>query len=153
MNYWIMKSEPTEFGINDFNNTNEFSTMWTGVRNYQARNFIKNDMRLGDFAFFWHSSCKYPGIYGIIKICSKAYPDPTQFDQTSEYFDQKSDINNPRWFSVTVQLIRKINYIAIESLRKINSLKNLQVLRSGNRLSISKITKEEWEIINSIVNQ
>lgn len=153
MNYWIMKSEPTEFGINDFNNTNEFSTMWTGVRNYQARNFIKNDMRLGDFAFFWHSSCKYPGIYGIIKICSQAYPDPTQFDQTSEYFDQKSDINNPRWFSVTVQLIRKINYIAIESLRKINSLKNLQVLKSGNRLSISKITKEEWEIINSIVNQ
>lgn len=152
-NYWIMKSEPSEFGIDDFNNSNNFSTLWTGVRNYQARNFIKNDMQINDRAFFWHSSCKNPGIYGIIKISSKASPDPSQFDKTSKYFDEKSNKNNPRWFCISVQLLKKSNYISIEALRKIEQLKNLQVLRKGNRLSITKVTKEEWEVINSLINQ
>ncbi len=151
MQYWLMKSEPSEFSIDDFAITNNFSVEWFGVRNYQARNFMVREMQLGDLALFWHSSCKNPGIYGVVEISKEAHPDVTQFDPRNEYFDPKATDENPIWYCVTVKLVRKSQYISIKELRAVAGLEDMQVLKKGNRLSITGVTDKEWEIIQHLI--
>ncbi len=148
MKYWLLKTEPHSFNIDHLEELTHQITPWEGVRNYQARNFIRDDMAEKDLAFFYHSSCQDPGIVGIVKIVSKAYPDDTAFDSNSQYFDAKSNRNNPRWYRVDVQLIKKFKYpISLKQLRGTSSLRDFVLLRKGNRLSVLPVTKEQWEII------
>ncbi|MCX8515218.1 MAG: EVE domain-containing protein [Burkholderiales bacterium] len=153
MQYWLMKSEPTEVSIDDLSSFKQQTVEWFGIRNYQARNFMRNQMQIGDLAFFWHSSCKQPGIYGIVKIVSKAHPDSLQFDINSEYYEPKSTPENPRWWCVDVQLVKKINYISIQQLRSYPELHTMQVLQKGNRLSITKVDGKQWNFIANLINQ
>lgn len=148
-NYWLMKSEPNELSIYDLEKLH--TVEWFGIRNYQARNFMIKGMQIGDLAFFWHSSCKNPGIYGIIEICTTAHPDSTQFIANHKYYDPKSTINKPIWFCVDVKFKSISNYISIEKLRTIPKLSEMQVLKKGNRLSITKVSQEEWQIINNLI--
>lgn len=146
MNYWIMKSEPSVFGI-DHLIQKSHDEPWDGVRNYQARNFIRQ-MHQGDYAFFYHSNCKIPGIVGIIKIISDPYPDATSFNPESHYFDPKSTSENPRWYCVNVAFVEKFeNVIDLTQLKTNPKLKNLLILRKGNRLSVTPIDKIEWNAI------
>lgn len=146
-----MKSEPTEVSIDDLVSLPNRQVEWFGVRNYQARNFMKNDMKPGDLAIFWHSSCANPGIYGIVKVVTAAHPDSHQFDFNSEYYDPKSSVDNPRWWCVDVQLMTKTKYIPISQLRSVPALANMQVLQKGNRLSITPLTGDEWHIISDLL--
>ncbi len=149
--YWLMKSEPTCFSIDDLYQRPNKTAPWDGVRNYQARNFMKNDMKVGDRAFFYHSSCTPPGIVGIIEIVSEAYPDYTAFDPTSQHPDPKSTPEHPRWFMVDVRFKTKLSsMIPLEQLRLYKELENLALLRRGNRLSIMPVSTEEWEFINQL---
>ncbi len=153
MNYWLMKSEPSTFGIDDLARVRNRTTGWDGVRNYQARNFMRA-MRKGDLAFFYHSSCEVPGIVGIMSVAREAYPDPTAFDPQDHHFDDKSDPDNPRWFMVDVKLVTKFDrVVSLEELRSHASgkLKSMLILKRGNRLSITPVTKTEWEFIASLV--
>ena len=147
MKYWLMKSEPQVFGIDDLISRPHQTEPWDGVRNYQARNFMRDDMVVGDRAFFYHSSCPSPGITGLVEISKNAYPDKTQFDTSSKYFDPKSTISKPRWFNVEVKFLKKIPLISLDKIRGNSKLLTLQILRRGNRLSITPITKEEWSEI------
>lgn len=148
MNYWLMKSEPETFGIDHLAKCPKQTHYWDGVRNYQARNMIRDDMKVGDMAFFYHSNATPPGIAGIMRITRAAYPDPTQFDAHSKYYDPKATPEKPRWCVVDVTLVEKFkHYIPIDELRQESGLTNMQVLRKGNRLSITPVTEEEWEII------
>ena len=147
MKYWLMKSEPQVFGIDDLISRPHQTEPWDGVRNYQARNFMRDDMVVGDRAFFYHSSCPSPGIAGLVEISKNAYPDKTQFDTSSKYFDPKSTISKPRWFNVEVKFLKKIPLISLDKIRSNSKLSTLQILRRGNRLSITPITKEEWSEI------
>ncbi len=151
MKYWLMKSEPSEFSVDDLKNMPNQKIEWFGVRNYQARNFMRDEMHVGDKALFWHSSCKNPGIYGIVEICSLAHPDSSQFDINSDYYDGKSYKDNPRWWCVDVKFVKKVPYISIAELREIQELHNMQVLQRGNRLSIMPISFKEWKIINDLI--
>jgi len=151
MHYWLMKSEPEEFGIDDFAKTPKKTTPWFGVRNYQARNFMRNDMRLGDQAFFYHSSCEVPGIAGIVEVCRLAYPDDTQFDRKSDYFEPKATRDNPRWFNVDVKLVKKTRLVPLSELRNYPQLANMQLLKRGNRLSITPVDPDEWRFIMSVL--
>lgn len=146
MNYWLMKSEPEVFGIEHLKACNNKTEPWDGIRNYQARNFMRDGMKKGDRAFFYHSNCKQPGIVGIMKIVSIAYPDPTQFDAGSKYFDVKSDPENPRWLLVDVQHVRDLKRIVTltEMKREADSFGDFQLLKKGNRLSIMPVTKKQW---------
>jgi predicted RNA-binding protein with PUA-like domain len=148
MHYWLMKSEPDTFSIDDLKNRKH--EPWNGVRNYQVRNMILNDMSPHDLAFFYHSNCKIPGIVGIMEIISTAYPDLTAQDPTSPYFDPKSSKDNPRWYCVDVRFVEKFSEIVtLESLRHMPKLKNMPLLRKGNRLSITPVQQPEWEVILS----
>ncbi len=147
MKYWLMKSEPQVFGIDDLISRPHQTEPWDGVRNFQARNFMRDDMVVGDRAFFYHSSCPSPGIAGLVEISKNAYPDKTQFDTSSKYFDPKSTISKPRWFNVEVKFLKKIPLISLDKIRSNSKLSTLQILRRGNRLSITPITKEEWSEI------
>jgi len=147
MRYWLMKSEPHVYGIDDLANAPERTTAWWGVRNYQARNFMRDQMRLGDQAFFYHSSCAAPGIAGIVEICRLAYPDETQFDPKSAYFDPKSTRDAPRWLHVDVRLLRKTRLVSLTELRAHAALAKMRVLQRGNRLSITPIDPAEWRAI------
>lgn len=147
MKYWLMKSEPQVFGIDDLISRPHQTEPWDGVRNYQARNFMRDDMVVGDRAFFYHSSCPSPGITGLVEISKNAYPDKTQFDTSSKYFDPKSTLSKPRWFNVEVKFLKKIPLISLDKIRGNSKLSTLQILRRGNRLSITPITKEEWSEI------
>ena len=147
MQYWLMKSEPTELSIDDLAKLPNRTVEWFGVRNYQARNFMRDDMKKGDLALFWHSSCKEPGIYGIVKIVTAPHPDSTQFVADSPYYDPKSAVDNPRWWCVDVELQQKTRYLSIGALREHPELNNLQVLQKGNRLSITPIDPAEWAFI------
>lgn len=148
--YWLMKSEPSCFGIDTLRNRPNQTAPWDGVRNYQARNFMRNEMSVGDQAFFYHSSCNPPGIVGIIDIVSEAYPDYTAFDPNSQHPDPKSTPENPRWFMVDVRLKEKFSQmIPIERLRQYPELENMLLLRKGNRLSITPVTKNEWDFIRN----
>lgn len=142
--FWLMKGEPDECSIDDLARLPSQTVAWTGVRNYQARNFMR-EMRLGDLAFFYHSSCPQPGIAGIVKITRLAYPDATQFDAKSKYFDAKSKLEAPRWEHVDVRLVRKLPLIHLATLRETPSLAELTILKRGNRLSITPVEPVHWE--------
>jgi predicted RNA-binding protein with PUA-like domain len=150
--YWLMKGEPDECSIDDLARLPQQTVAWTGVRNYQARNFMR-EMRLGDLAFFYHSSCPQPGIAGIVSISRLAYPDATQFDPSSKYFDAASKLDAPRWEHVDVQLVRKLPLIPLATLREIAALADLKILQRGNRLSITAVAPEHWEAILQIATK
>jgi len=145
--YWLMKSEPDEASIDDL--AREGTLPWTGVRNYQARNFMRDTMQIGDGVLFYHSSCPEPGIAGLAEVCSTPYPDPTQFDPKSTYFDAASKREEPRWMLVDVRFDRKSALIPLAALREHEELADMVVLRRGNRLSITPVTPAEWRFITT----
>ena len=146
--YWLMKSEPSCFSIDDLKNRPEQTEHWDGVRNYQARNFMRDDMSPGDRVFFYHSNCKPPGIIGVAEVASEAYPDHTAFDPTSDHPDSKSTPDNPRWFMVDVKYVEKFDdIIPLDELKKHPELENMPLLRKGNRLSIMPVDEHEWDYI------
>jgi predicted RNA-binding protein with PUA-like domain len=148
MNYWLMKSEPNCFSVDNLAEKPKQISGWDGVRNYQARNMMRDDMRVNDLAFFYHSSCDEPGIAGVMKIVRSAYPDLTALDPENEHYDPKSTLDNPRWYQVDVQLQRKFNHvITLSELRAHPLLTGLTLLKKGNRLSILPLSPEEWDII------
>ena len=151
MRYWLMKSEPSDVSIDDLSSLPEKTIAWYGVRNYQARNFMRDQMRVGDPVFFYHSSCSEPGIAGIAEVCKLAYPDTTQFDPTSKYFDPKATSQNPRWFNVEVKFIKKTRLVGIKELRSYPELSSLRILQTGNRLSITPVDPSEWQFIMGIL--
>lgn len=152
MNYWLIKSEPDAFSIDDLKNAPAETEHWDGIRNYQARNFIRDDMRKGDRAFFYHSNCKTPGIVGIAEIVSGPYPDPTAFDPNEKYFDPGSDPENPRWLMMDVRFQRKTRrLISLTELKaQGDRLAGLPLVRRGNRLSIMPVSKAHWDFILSL---
>jgi predicted RNA-binding protein with PUA-like domain len=147
MRYWLMKSEPDEIGIDDVLAMPDQTVAWTGVRNYQARNFMRDAMQVGDGVLFYHSSCAVPGVAGLAEVVSTAYPDDTQFDSTSHYYDVKATRENPRWMLVDVRAIKKTRLVPLSELRAHPDLAGMQILQRGNRLSITPVTKEEWNVI------
>lgn len=147
--YWLMKSEPSECSIDDNLAAPAAIVPWTGVRNYQARNFMRDDMRPGDGVFFYHSSCAEPGIVGLAEVASVPYPDPTQFDAASHYFDAKSSPEAPRWVLVDVRALKKTRTVGIAELREHPELADMPVLRKGNRLSITPVSPAEWRFITT----
>lgn len=156
MKYWLMKSEPDSFSIEDLEKSKNQTSMWDGVRNYQARNMMHKEMQKGDLVFFYHSNAKpSPGIAGIAQIDSdKAYPDPTQFDPQSKYYDPKSSQENPRWFLVDVKLIKKLpQIVSLERIKKNHKLSQMALVQKGSRLSIQKVTEEEWAEIQEMIKQ
>ena len=142
-----MKSEPSDVSIDDLAALPEQTVDWYGVRNYQARNFMRDQMRVDDGVLFYHSNCKQPGIAGIARVASTAYPDAKQFDSNSKYFDPKATQETPRWFNVDVQLVKKIELIPLAELRKHPELENMRTLQRGNRLSITPLDPAEWRFI------
>lgn len=146
-----MKSEPDECSIDDLAAAPGQTVPWTGVRNYQARNFMRDAMRIGDGVLFYHSSCPEPGIAGIAEVASTAYPDATQFDPGSPYHDPKSSPEAPRWVHVDVKLVRKTRLLPLKEMRATPALATMQVLRPGNRLSITPVTPEEWRAVLSLL--
>ena len=149
--YWLMKSEPDECSIDDALAAPDATVPWTGVRNYQARNFMRDDMRVGDGVLFYHSSCAEPGIAGIARVASGAKPDPTKFDPHSPYFDAKSQPDAPRWQLVDVQALRKTRVLGLAEMRSVPELAEMQVLKRGNRLSITPVTPQEWQVIDCLL--
>lgn len=149
--YWLMKSEPSCFSIDDLKSSPKQTTSWDGVRNYQARNFMWRQMAIGDLVFFYHSNCNPPGIAGIAEICSKAYPDHTAHDPESEHPDPKSTPEKPRWYMVDVRFKEKFNnLIPLDQLKNYPELQQMLLLRKGNRLSILPVSQKEWEFIVNI---
>ena len=153
MRYWLMKSEPDEFSIDDLARAKNQTTPWFGVRNYQARTFMRDQMQLGDRALFYHSSCPEPGVAGIVEVCRLAYPDASQFDAKSPYYDAKSARAAPRWQNVDVKLIRKTRLVPLSQLRETPGLEDMVTLRPGNRLSITPVTAAEWRIIERLADR
>jgi predicted RNA-binding protein with PUA-like domain len=155
MNYWLMKSEPDTFSIDHLMSRPGQVEHWDGVRNYQVRNMMRDQMQVGDQAFFYHSSCKVPAIVGIVEIVKAAYPDHTAFDPKSAYYDPKSDPNNPRWFMVDVKFLRKLEHpITLKTLKQQPFLieSDLPLLRKGSRLSIIPISSQQWDHILSLAS-
>ncbi|MGJ7502010.1 EVE domain-containing protein [Variovorax sp. ZT5P49] len=150
-NYWLMKSEPNEVSIDDALTAPGATVAWTGVRNYQARNFMRDGMKVGDGVLFYHSSCPEPGIAGIARVASGIKPDPTQFDSKSPYYDAGSKKDDPRWLLVDVQALRKTRLLALPELRAKPELTELVVLRKGNRLSITPVEPAHWRIIEKML--
>ncbi len=149
MTYWLMKSEPDVYGIDDLKKARR--DCWDGVRNYQVRNMMRDDMHKGELAFFYHSNCKEPGIVGIMTIAKGGYPDPTQFDPDEKYFDPKSDPEEPRWLAVDVRYKRKLKRtITLQELKTHGELADLALLRRGNRLSVMPVTERHWHYILSL---
>jgi predicted RNA-binding protein with PUA-like domain len=149
MKYWLMKSEPDECSIDDVLAAPKRTTPWSGVRNYQARNFMLKEMQVGDGVLFYHSSCPEPGIAGLAEVASAAYPDKTQFDPKSDYYDPKSKKDEPRWFNVDVRAVKKTRLIPLAEIRGQKALRNMVTLRPGNRLSITPVTAAEWSYITT----
>jgi predicted RNA-binding protein with PUA-like domain len=146
MAYWLMKSEPDAYSIDDLERDGR--DMWDGIRNYQARNMMRDEMRVGDNVFFYHSNCKEPGIVGIMKVASKPHTDPTQFDPESKYYDPKSKEEDPRWMLVDVEFVRKLSRtITLAELKEHPGLDGMILLRRGNRLSIMPVDKSHWDLI------
>jgi predicted RNA-binding protein with PUA-like domain len=148
MAFWLMKSEPDEVSIDDLAASPDRIVPWFGVRNYQARNFMRDAMQIGDLAFFYHSGCTEPGIAGICEVCSEPYPDATQFVAVNPYFDPKSSPEKPRWWLRDVRFVKKTPYLTLAELRRHPELANMRLLARGNRLSITPVTAEEWAFIN-----
>ena len=147
MNYWLMKSEPDEVSVDDALAAKNATVPWTGVRGYQARNFMRDQMKVGDGVLFYHSSCAQPGIVGIARVASAPYPDPTQFDPRSPYYDPKSSREAPRWVLVDVQVLRKIPNLTLAEMRQRPELADMGVLKKGNRLSIMPVEPGHWEAV------
>lgn len=146
MNYWLFKTEPDAFSIDDLMQVKQ--EMWDGVRNYQARNFLRDEIKVGDKVFIYHSSCKNVGIAGIAKVVKGSYPDPTQFDAESKYYDPKSQQDNPRWYLVDVAFERKFDQIlSLTQLKNNPALADMKLLQKGNRLSVMPVTEQEWHSI------
>ena len=146
MNYWLMKNEQEDYSIDDL--AKDKTEPWDGIRNYQVRNMIRDEMRIGDNAFFYHSNCEIPGIYGQMTICKEAYVDHTAFDKKAKYYDPKSKIEAPRWLMVDVEFKKKFNKIvSLKELKSFNELSQMRVVQRGNRLSITKLEKKEWDFI------
>lgn len=151
MAYWLMKTEPSVYGIDDLASQKDQTDHWDGIRNYQVRNMMRDDMKVGDAVFIYHSNCKEPGIVGLAKIVKEAYTDFTAFDSKSKYYDPKSDPDNPRWLMVDIKLQRKFKRtIGLNELRQHSALEEMLILRRGNRLSVTPLTKQQWEYINKL---
>ncbi|RZU47822.1 putative RNA-binding protein with PUA-like domain [Fluviicoccus keumensis] len=145
MAYWLMKSEPSVFGIDHL--IDRKVALWDGVRNYQARNFLRQ-MQKGDLAFFYHSNCEVPGIVGLMRIAKEGYPDPTQFDPEHKYFDPKSPADNPRWTGVDVEFVEKFSgTLSLADLKTLPELAELALVRKGNRLSLMPVSEEQWQVM------
>lgn len=151
MNYWLMKSEPDECSIDDVLASPGRKTAWSGVRNYQARNYMRDEMAVGDGVLFYHSSCAEPGIAGLAEVASKPYPDKTQFERTSPYYDPKSKKDAPRWICVDVRALKKTRLVALAELRRDKRLAGMALLRPGNRLSITPVSAAEWNRIKALL--
>ena len=150
MNFWLMKTEPGTFGIDDLQKAPRRTTSWDGVRNYQVRNMLRDQIKRGDLTFIYHSSCARPGIVGIAEIVREAYPDPTQFDRKHDHYDPKSSSSAPRWLTVDVKYQRRLKrVISLDELRKLENkaLAGLLLLRAGNRLSITPVAPPHWDSI------
>ena len=147
MAYWLMKSEPSECSIDDLAAAPKQTVPWFGVRNYQARNFMRDQMHVGDGVLFYHSSCPEPGVAGLAEVASTAYPDATQFDPASPYFDPKSKREEPRWLHVDVKLVRKTPLLPLKQMRATPALAGMRLLAPGNRLSITPVEPAEWRFI------
>ena len=152
-NFWLMKSEPEEVSIDDALAAPKQTVPWFGVRNYQARNFMRDGMRVGDGVLFYHSSCAEPGIVGIAQIASATRPDPTQFDPQSPYFDAKSKPADPRWLLLDVQALRKTRVLNLPELRSIAALADMRLLQRGNRLSVMPVDKVHWDLIGKLLKK
>jgi predicted RNA-binding protein with PUA-like domain len=150
-NFWLMKSEPDECSIDDVLAAPGRKTPWSGVRNYQARNFMRDGMKVGDGVLFYHSSCPEPGIAGLAEVASPAYTDASQFDRKSPYYDKDSKKDAPRWFNVDVRALRKTRLVSLEELKKQKPLAKMVTLRPGNRLSITPVTQAEWDHIQKLL--
>ena len=151
--YWLMKSEPQEGSIDDALAAPKQTVPWIGVRNYQARNFMRDGMQVGDGVLFYHSSCAEPGIVGLARVASKAKPDRTQFDAKSPYFDARSKPAEPRWLLVDVQALRKTRVLNLRELRAVPALADMILLRKGNRLSVMPVDKAHWQIIGNLLDR
>ena len=149
MRYWLLKSEPDSYSIDDL--ARDRTTAWNGVRNYQARNFMRDQMRVGDLAFFYHSNCEAPGIVGIAEICAPAHADETQFDRRSKYYDAQATRDAPRWVNVDVKFVKKTRLVPLEELRAHKPLSRMRILQRGNRLSITPVDPAEWNYITKLV--
>ena len=149
--YWLMKSEPTECSIDDLAAAPKATVPWIGVRNYQARNFMRDAMQVGDGVLFYHSSCAEPGVAGLAQVASSAYPDPTQFDPTSPYFDAKARPQAPRWLLVDVALVKKTPLLPLRHMRARPELASMGLLQRGSRLSITPVTPDEWARVLALV--
>jgi len=151
MKFWLFKSEPSAYSIDDL--ARDGVTAWTGVRNYQARNFMRDEMRPGDPGVFYHSSCEEPGVVGIIEVARPAYADPTQFDRKSRYYDPGATREEPRWLNVDVKWSSKTRVVGLDELRREKALRKMQVLQRGNRLSITPVTPAEWSCIQRLMKR
>ena len=149
MRYWLMKSEPDAFSIDDLKNRPDQTEPWDGVRNYQARNMMRDDMKIGDKAFFYHSNCDEPGIVGIMEVCKEGYPDYTAFDPEDHHYDPKSDPDNPRWIMVDIKYVRHTKRtISLRELKEYAAqMPDFPLIRKGNRLSVMPVEKEHWDFI------
>lgn len=151
MNYWLMKTEPDVYSMDDLLAEKKQTCIWEGIRNYQARNFMRDDMKNGDQVLIYHSNAKPPGVIGIAEVVKEAYPDPYQFDETSNYFDPKSSKDNPRWIAVDVKAIRKMDrLISLKELKEIDALSEMRLLQRGNRLSVMPVAKKEFNLITKL---
>ena len=151
MRYWLMKSEPSDCSIDDLAAMPNQSVAWYGVRNYQARNFMRDQMKVGDKVFFYHSNCAEPGIVGLAEVGRLAYPDQTQFDPKNKYFDPKATPESPRWFNVDVKFTQKTRPVCLKELRSYPELERMRILQKGNRLSITPVDPREWEFILALL--
>jgi predicted RNA-binding protein with PUA-like domain len=147
MRYWLMKSEPGDVSIDDLAAMPNQTVDWYGVRNYQARNFMRDQMKVGDGVLFYHSNCDVPGIAGIAEVSKLAYPERLQFIAGHKYYDPKATPESPRWFNVDVKLVRKTRLLSLKEMREIPELASLRILQRGNRLSITPVDPREWEFI------
>ena len=151
MRYWLMKSEPDVFSIDDLKKKK--TSGWDGVRNYQARNYMRDDMKIGDLVLFYHSSCEVPGVAGLAKVSKESHPDPSQFDKKSEYYDPKATKENPRWFMVEVEFVEKFDHvITLTTIKETKGLDKMPLVQKGSRLSINPVTPDEFKIISSFVH-
>lgn len=153
MRYWLMKSEPSDVSIDDLAAMPNQTVDWYGVRNYQARNFMRDQMQLGDGVLFYHSNCETPGIAGMCEVSQLAYPDRLQFIKGHHYYDEKSTPENPRWLNVDVKLVQKTRLLSLKEMRETPELANLRILQRGNRLSITPVDPKDWQFIMDILKR
>lgn len=151
MRYWLMKSEPDVYSIDHL--ARDKSTNWNGVRNYQARNFMRDQMQIGDKVLFYHSNCDEPAIVGVAEVSKLAYPDPSQFDKKSKYYDEKSTQDNPRWLNVDIRFVRKIRPVTLAAMRDHKPLETMRILQRGNRLSITPVDPKEWKAVMAMAGE